>query len=127
MNWMLIVAGGFAVFCSAGHLIIGGRRYLRPMMQASFDIVSKKVLQALFHYITVNFIASAVVLLAAGFGLSFGFDLLPVVLFVAVHFLLYTLVQLLIAFTSGIPKAPLKLFQWTIFLLTGVFALIGVL
>ena len=127
MNAILLVSGALAGFCSVGHLAIGGPRYLRPMMEASFDVVPKKVMQALFHYITVNFFASTLILLAAGAGVPRGVYLIPVVLFIGVHFVLYALVQLLVAFTSGIPKAPIKLFQWTLFVLTGAFALTGVL
>jgi hypothetical protein len=125
MNWMVLVSGLLAAFCAIGHLIIGIRSYLRPMTGASFDVIPKKVMHAMFHYITVDFILAAVVLLAAGLGLSLAWDLTPVVFFVGLHFILYAIVQLIIALTSKIQGAPLKIFQWTLFLLTGVFAVIG--
>jgi hypothetical protein len=125
MNWMVVVSGLLAVFCAIGHLSMGIRSYLKPMTGASFDIIPKKVMHALFHYITVDFILAAIVLLAAGFGLSFTWDLTAVVLFVGLHFILYAIVQLIIALTSKIQGAPLKMFQWTLFLLTGIFAVIG--
>ena len=127
MNWMLIVSGFLAAFCTVGHFIMGGPRFLRPMLDADFDAVPKKVMHAVFHYISVDFILSTLVLLAAGFGLIRGYDLVPAVFVVTLHFLLYTVVQLIIAFGSGIQKAPFKMFQWILFLLTGAFGLIGVL
>ena len=127
LNPVLIVSGLLATFCAVGHLAIGGPRYLGPMMDATFDAVPKRVMQALFHYITVNFVVSALVLLAAGIGVTGGLDLSPVVLFVGIQFLLYTLVQLVIISVSVIPRGLIKMFQWTLFLLIGVTALVGAL
>ena len=95
-------------------------------MKASFDPVARKVMHAVFHYISVDFVAATVVLLVAGFG-WLEKDATLLVQFVAIHFALYTLVQLLIAATSGIKRAPFKLFQWTLFLPIAVLAFIGTL
>jgi hypothetical protein len=46
-------------------------------------------------------------------------------MFVGLHFLLYALIQIIIALTSGIKKPLAKLFQWTLFLLIAVFAYLG--
>ena len=126
MNVLLIVSGALAGFCTVGHFIIGGRSYLHPMLDADFDDVPKKVMHAVFHYISVDFVISTLVLLAAGFGLSFGYDLGPAVFLVALHFILYAVVQMIIALTSGIQKAPMKMFQWILFALTGGTALLGI-
>ena len=68
-------------------------------------------MHSVFHYISVDFVISTLVLLAIGFGLTWGYDLVPAASVVALHFLLYAVVQLITAFSSGIQKAPLKMFQ----------------
>lgn len=125
MNALVIISGALAAFCTVGHFVMGSRSYLRPMLDADFESVPKKVMHSVFHYISVDFILSTLILLATGLGLSFGYDLSAAVFIVGLHFVLYSVAQLIIAFSSGIEKAPMKMFQWVLFLPTGVLALLG--
>jgi hypothetical protein len=45
--------------------------------------------------------------------------------FIAVHFALFAVTQLIIAATSKIPNAVFKMFQWIIFVVIAVFAWLG--
>jgi hypothetical protein len=125
MNWYLVVSGLLAAFCTVGHLAMGGKMFLKPMMEASFDEVPKKVMHCVFHFITVDFVLATIALLAAGFGLTFGHDVGLLVLFIAVHFLLYGLVQIVMVLSSGIRGGLSKIFQWAVFLLVAIFAFLG--
>ena len=40
---MILISGLAAGFVNLGHLIIGGKGFLKPMLQADFDEVPKKV------------------------------------------------------------------------------------
>ena len=63
MNWYLIVAGLLAAFTSVGHFIIGSRQFLAPMLDASFDGVARKQMYSVFHYVSVDLVLSAALLL----------------------------------------------------------------
>jgi len=68
MNWPILIAGIGAVFITVGHLTAGSKMYLKPMLQASFDDVAKKVNHCVFHYVSVYLVVSAVFLLLIGIG-----------------------------------------------------------
>jgi len=125
MNWLVIISGLLAAFCTVGHFAIGSKQFLQPMLQASFDDVSKKVMHCVFHYISVYLVLSAIFLLAVGFGYKFNTDTSLTVKFVAINFALFALMQLIIAFTSKIQNAVFKMFQWIIFAVIAVFAWLG--
>ena len=126
MNGLLLISGILAGFTSIGHFLVGSRNFLHPMLQASFDEVSKKVMHCVFHYISVYLVLSTVVLLLLGLGIDGDMDAIFLVKFIAVQYLLFAAVQLVIAFTSQLDKAIFKLFQWTFFVLIAVFAWLGV-
>jgi hypothetical protein len=126
-NWYLVASGFLAAFCSVGHLAMGGKMFLKPMMEASFNEVPKKAMHCVFHFITVDFVLATIVLLAAGFRLTFGHGPSLLVVFIAVHFALYGIVQILMVLSSGIREGLSKIFQWSIFLLVATFAFLGVI
>lgn len=125
MNWLLIISGFIAAFCTVGHFVIGGQTFLKPMLKASFDEVSKKVMHCVFHFISIDFVLATIVLLAAGFGWTLGMDLKLLVKFIAIHFAFYALLQITMVLTSNIKEGLSKIFQWTIFILVAVFAWLG--
>lgn len=125
MNWLVLVSGLVAAFCTVGHFAVGSKQYLQPMLQASFDEVPKRVMHCVFHYVSVYLVLSAIFLIAVGFGYRFNTDATRMVQFIAVHFALFAVMQLIIAATSKIPNAVFKMFQWIIFVLIAVFAWLG--
>jgi hypothetical protein len=125
MNWLVFIAGLFALFATAGHFTIGIKNFLRPMMDASFDQVPKKVMQSVFHYVSVFQVLSAVTLLSVGIGFSFGLNSTLLVWFIALNYSLFAVTQLYIALTSGIPNGASKLFQWVFWVIIAVLAWVG--
>ena len=89
MNIVFVIAGALALFATIGHVLIGGKSFLAPMLAAGFDEVPKKVMHCLFHFITVDFALSTLVFLGAGLGLTLGFDPRLVLLLSAARFALY--------------------------------------
>jgi hypothetical protein len=114
---MILISGLAAGFVNLGHLIIGGKGFLKPMLQADFDEVPKKVMHCVFHYVSVYVALSFIVLIAIGLGFSFGAADTLLVKFIAT--------QIVIAATSNIPKGVTKLFQWIFFMVIAIFAWIG--
>ena len=68
MNWLVLISGLVAGFCTIGHFAIGSKQYLQPMLQATFDDVPKKVMHCVFHYVSVYLVLSTIFLLAVGLG-----------------------------------------------------------
>jgi hypothetical protein len=130
MNIYLLIAAVINIATIIGHITMGSKEFLKPVLSSSADNVPKKVFHALFHYITVFFILSAVSLSFAAFNAECckTATLLAspaVLLFIGINYILFTITQLIITLTSGIEKAPVKMFQWIFFLLIGVLTLIG--
>ena len=125
MNWLVLISGLIAAFCTVGHFAIGSKQYLQPMLQASFDDVAKKVMHCVFHYVSVYLVLSTAFLIAVGFGYKFNTDATRMVQFIAVHFALFAVTQLIIAATSKIQNAAFKMFQWIIFVVIAVLAWLG--
>lgn len=125
MNWFILISGVFALFTTVGHFTIGSKNFLSPMLKAELDDIPKKVMHSVFHYISVYLISSTIVLLAFGAGVKFNFDVAPIVIFIAINYVLFALAQIAIALNSKIENAAFKLFQWIFFVLIAVFAFLG--
>ncbi len=125
MNWLLFIAGVFAVFATVGHFTIGTKRFLNPMLQASFDEIPKKVMHSVFHYVSAYLILSAIFLLALGVGFKLGGDTALLAKFIALLYAAFAVSQIIIALTSKIQNALFKLFQWTFWTVIAVFAWLG--
>ena len=126
MNWMILISGLAAGFVTLGHFTVGSKDFLKPMLQADFDDVPKKVMHCVFHYISVYVVLSFIVLIAIGLGFSFGTANALLVKFIAINYFLFAITQIVIAATSNIPNGVIKLFQWIFFMVIAIFAWIGV-
>ena len=87
MNVFLVISGFLALFATIGHIVIGGKSFLSPMLGAEFSAVSKRVMYCLFHFITADFAISTLILIGAGFGVTFELDVKLAVIGVIAHFL----------------------------------------
>jgi len=125
MNWMIFISGLAAGFVNLGHFTVGRKDFLKPMLQADFDDVPKKVMHSVFHYVSVYVVLSFIVLTAIGVGFSFGTADALLVKFIAINYFLFAVTQIVIAATSTIPNGVIKLFQWIFFMVIAIFAWIG--
>jgi len=125
MNWPIFIAGLGAGFITVGHFAIGARHYLRPMLLASFDDVPKKINHCVFHYVSAFLVLSTGYLLFIGAGYHNQADATWLVKFIAINYGMFAVVQIIIAATSGIRNAIVKLFQWSLFTFVAVFAWVG--
>ena len=125
MNWPIFFAGVGAVLITMGHFTAGSKLYLKPMLQASFDDVPKKVNHCVFHYVSAYLVLSAVFLLLIGTGYHNQADASWLVKFISLNYGFFAVVQIVIAATSGIQNAIFKMFQWMLFVFVAVFAWVG--
>ncbi len=126
MNWLITISGIFALFTTVGHFAVGSKQFLKPMLEASFDPVAKKVMHCVFHYISTFLILSTITLLATGVGVVDIQHSAKVVQFIAINYAVFAIWQIILAITSGIPNGVFKLFQWVFFVIISGFALAGI-
>jgi len=122
---MIFISGLAAGFVNVGHFTVGSKDFLKPMLQAEFDDIPKKVMHCVFHYLSVYVILSFIVLIAVGLGFSFGAADKLLVKFIAINYFFFAITQIVIAATSNIPRGMIKLFQWILFMIIAILAWIG--
>ena len=125
MNWYIIIAGLIASVTTAGHFAVGSKEFLKPMLGASFDPISKKVMHCVFHYVSTYLILSAVTLLLIGLNIWSGAGFVAVTKFIAANYVVFAIWQIVLAIASDIPKGIFKLFQWIFFVLISLFSFLG--
>jgi hypothetical protein len=125
MNWYITIAGLIGAFTTIGHFAIGSREFLKPMMEASFDPVPKKVMHCVFHYVSTYLILSTITLLLIGFNIWAGSGMKALIIFIAANYVVFAIWQIVLAITSQIPKGIIKLFQWIFFVLIALFSFLG--
>jgi len=125
MNWLITISGIFALFTTIGHFTVGSKQFLKPMLDATFDPVARKVMHCVFHYVSVFLILSTLALLLVGTGAMEFPRSMILVQFIAANFALFAIWQIVLASTSGITNGVFKLFQWVFFVLISGFAFIG--
>jgi hypothetical protein len=126
MNWFLFISGILALGAVIGHFTIGKKLFLLPTLKADFDAAAKKTMHCLFHYASVWLILSAAALLLAATGHAFWYESEILIWFIALHYALMAVAQVIIAATAKTEKIFSKLFQWVFFALVAVFAVLGV-
>jgi len=125
MNWLVFIAGLVGLFAVFGHFTMGSKRFLKPMLDATFDEVPKKVMHSVFHYISVFMVLSTGALILVGVGVDFNTDTTLLVQFIALNYSLFAIAQIAIALTSGVPAALTKMFQWVFWIIIAVLAWFG--
>lgn len=125
MNLLIVLAAVVGALTTIGHFVVGSSRFLAPMLAAPIEDVPRKVMHCVFHYVSTYLVLSTAALFLVGLDVCVGEGTSALVRFIAINYLVFALWQLLIAFGSGIPRAPLKLFQWVFFLLIAVLSWLG--
>ncbi|MGD9151450.1 MAG: hypothetical protein PVG40_14265 [Desulfobacterales bacterium] len=127
MNGYMTIAAVFALGTVLGHFTVGSKQFLKPMLEASFDPIPKKVMHCVFHYVSTYLILSAAALLIIGSGFWSGSGSAAVAIFIALNYTIFAIWQVVLAAKSGIPSGIFKLFHWIFFVLIAVFSFLGVL
>jgi len=125
MNWYIITAGLIASATTVGHFTVGSKEFLKPMLEASFDPIPKKVMHCVFHYVSTYLILSSVTLLLIGFNIWSGTGSDAAIIFITANYAVFAIWQIVLAIASGIPNGIFKLFQWIFFVLIAIFSFLG--
>ena len=64
MNYFIFISALISLVAIIGHFSMGRKEYLKPVLDSDIDIVPKKVMQSLFHYMSVFMVLSMIILLA---------------------------------------------------------------
>jgi len=126
MNYFIFVSAIFALAATIGHFTMGRTSYLKPVLDSDIDLVPKKVMQSVFHYVSVFLVLSTLILFAGSHHSCPLYDYVHnMVKFIGVVYAFFAITQILIALSSGIPGGVFKLFQWVFWALIAVFAVLG--
>jgi len=128
MNYFIFISALITLVALIGHFTMGRKEYLRPVLRSEIDLVPKKVMQSVFHYMSVFLVLSAIILFAGSHHSCPLYDYVHnMVRFIAIVYAFFAVAQFTIGLTSGIPGGVFKLFQWVFWALIAVFAILGTL
>ena len=127
MNWLLLLAGALSFAVLAGHLTVGRKQFLLPVLGLEGQApLFKKGLHGMFHVATATFVVLAGGLLGLGLGVApLGAHAVVLAPTIGLFYGSFAAVYLVLASTSGIPGALGKMFQWIIFLAVAVLSVLG--
>ena len=126
MNYLILTSAILSLIAFIGHLTMGRKDYLKPVMDSDIDAVPKKVMQSLFHYMTVYMLFSTIILFAGSSPACPLYEyVMHMVRFIAVVYGLFAVTALIIAATSKIEGGILKLFQWVFWTSISALAVFG--
>ena len=128
MNFFIFISALITFVAIIGHFTMGRKAYLKPVMDSDIEQMPKKVMQSVFHYMSVFLVLSLFILLAGSHRSCPMYDYVHTMIrFIGMAYGLYAITQFIIALTSGIPGGVFKMFQWVFWALISVFAIIGTL
>ena len=125
MNWYITIAGIIGAFTVIGHFAMGSKQFLKPMLEASFDPIPKKIMHCVFHYVSTYLILSTIMLLMIGLNVWPALNSMIAIKFIGANYLVFAVWQFILAAGSDIPKGAFKLFQWIFFILIALFSFLG--
>ena len=64
MNFFIFISALITFVAIIGHFTMGRKAYLKPVMDSDIEQVPKKVMQSVFHYMSVFLVLSLFILLA---------------------------------------------------------------
>lgn len=122
MNYYFLAAGGITFSAVIGHFTMGASQYLRPVMKSDLEMIPRRVMQSLFHYMSVILLVTAVVLTSFAFGENLIFSASnDVALIIAILYGGFAVVQIIIA----VAARSIMLFQWVFWALISILTLMA--
>ncbi|MGL4411867.1 MAG: hypothetical protein ACRCZM_10770 [Bacteroidales bacterium] len=123
MNIYYLIAAILAIISQIGHLTVGSREFLKPILDSEhLPSVVKGVVHSLFHYMTFIIGVTAIALLYFTFYSSYGPIEARVIGVISGYVWIgMGLVALALSFKYGL----FRIFQWIFWFAIGALALIG--
>lgn len=114
MNLWLLAAGVAAAGVAGVHLVAGHVEPVRPLLASALDEVPKRTLHVVWHMVSADLAIAAVTLLFLAAAHPPGATL--VARLVALHFLAYAAIFVVVALSVDWPRPLLRLPQWALLL-----------
>jgi hypothetical protein len=128
MNYFILISAILSLAAVIGHFTMGRKEYLKPVLNSDIDIVPKKVMHSLFHYMSVFMVLSTIILFAGSSQSCPLYDYVHnMIRFIGIVYAFFAVTQFIIAITSGISGGVFKLFQWVFWALISACAILGTL
>jgi len=122
MNYFLLSSGIISLLGCAGHFTLGYNDYIRPVLQSDIDLIPKKIVLCIYHYMSVIMVLTTALLFCFAFNQNLVFtNTADVVKVIVISYAGFAVAGLLISLNVGI----FKLFQWIFWLLIAVFSYLG--
>lgn len=125
MNLYILLSGAVCTITSLIHILAGQVDPVRPLLKSGLADIPKATMLGCWHMASVVLVASGLVLLYAGF--VGGRQLLPLVAFISVIHILFSVVFAGVGFYYFGRSALIKLPQWVLLLPVGILGGIGAL
>ena len=126
MNYFILISAILSLGAVIGHFTMGRKDYLKPVLASDIDIVPKKVMHSLFHYMSVFMVLSTIILFSGSSQSCPLYDYVQnMIRFIAIVYAFFAVTQFTIALTSGISGGVFKLFQWVFWALISACAILG--
>lgn len=127
MNYFTLAAGIVSLIAVFGHFTMGSKLYLKPVKNSDIDEIPIRVMESLFHYMSVFMIITTFCLLISAFNIDFLFNNInDVVLLIGILYGAYAIAQFIIALLSSVKMGVTKMFQWVFWLIISILSIIGV-
>lgn len=127
MNYYIFTAGIISTLATIGHFVIGTKDFLRPVLNSEIGDIPKNVMLSLFHYMSGFMVLTSVILLSISMGEKLIFqNTNDVAILIGLCYAIFAISQFIIAISSSIKLAAIKLFQWVFWSLIAAFILMGV-
>ncbi len=123
MNIFALISGIIALVTTLKFITQDRKNVLKVLGDPSLEEVIKKNIQSFFSYNMIFLIFSTLFLLMFGFG---GFkDGIILIKFISLNYLMFSVWELQLAFTSDIKRALVFMSDWMYFTLIALFAFLG--
>ncbi len=126
MNYFIFIAAIMALGTTYGYMSGGAKKYLKPILDSNVDDLVKQVIRSSYHYVSAFLILATFILFAGSHHSCPLYDYVHhMIRFIALVYLFFAIVQLVVAFTSGIKGGAGKLKQWIFWAVIAILLIIG--
>lgn len=122
MNYFLLSSGIISLLGCVGHFTLGYNDYIRPVLQSDIDVIPKKIVLCIYHYMSVFMVITTILLLSFAFNQYLIFEnVTDAVKVLVISYVGFAVAGFLISTKVGI----FKLFQWIFWMLIAVLSFLG--
>ncbi len=127
MDYFVLFSGVVASISTIIHFTVGVNIYLRSVMRSKINEMPKRVVQALFHSVSVYLITTSVILISFSLGYNLIFEnTIDVLIIIGFIYGGFAVVQFVVAMSANLVGGIFKMYQWFLWALVALLLLISV-